>query len=223
MAVSKRLRFEIFRRDNHTCRYCGATAPDVPLRVDHVVPQALGGNDEPSNLVTACQDCNSGKTSTAPDQSLVDDVASDAIRWSKAMAQVADIRERESQEENKLRLWFNGIWCSWKDWRGEPLEVASDYEKTIKTFLNSGLTYTEIEDLIHVSMNAKHVSNKQKWKYFCGCCWRRIRENQEMASQILLEQEDPLPVIDREPTNPMQMNDILAKLFNRSSAQGGND
>ncbi|AWN05089.1 HNH endonuclease [Gordonia phage Easley] len=38
MAVSKRLRYEILRRDNHTCRYCGATAPDVPLTVDHVVP-----------------------------------------------------------------------------------------------------------------------------------------------------------------------------------------
>lgn len=36
MAVSKRLRYEILRRGNHTCRYCGASAPDVPLRVDHV-------------------------------------------------------------------------------------------------------------------------------------------------------------------------------------------
>ena len=30
MAVSKRLRYEILRRDNHTCRYCGASAPDAP-------------------------------------------------------------------------------------------------------------------------------------------------------------------------------------------------
>lgn len=64
MAVSKRLRYEILRRDNHTCRYCGASAPDVPLRVDHVTPVALGGTDEPSNLVTSCEPCNSGKTST---------------------------------------------------------------------------------------------------------------------------------------------------------------
>jgi hypothetical protein len=64
MAVSKRLRFEIFRRDSHTCRYCGATAPGTPLRVDHIVPVALGGTDHPSNLVTACEPCNSGKTST---------------------------------------------------------------------------------------------------------------------------------------------------------------
>ena len=31
MAVSKRLRFEILRRDNHACRYCGQMAPDVKL------------------------------------------------------------------------------------------------------------------------------------------------------------------------------------------------
>lgn len=64
MAVSKRLRYEILRRDSHTCRYCGATAPGVPLRVDHIVPVALGGTDHPSNLVTSCEPCNSGKTST---------------------------------------------------------------------------------------------------------------------------------------------------------------
>lgn len=68
MAVSKRLRFEIFRRDSHTCRYCGATAPGTPLRVDHIVPVALGGTDHPSNLVTSCEPCNSGKTSTLDGQ-----------------------------------------------------------------------------------------------------------------------------------------------------------
>lgn len=64
--VTKRLRYEVLRRDGFTCRYCGAKAPDVPLRVDHVIPVVLGGPDHPSNLVAACQDCNSGKTSTIP-------------------------------------------------------------------------------------------------------------------------------------------------------------
>jgi 5-methylcytosine-specific restriction endonuclease McrA len=55
MAVSKRLRYEILRRDNYACRYCGATAPDVKLNVDHVIPQSLGGSDKPDNLVTSCR------------------------------------------------------------------------------------------------------------------------------------------------------------------------
>lgn len=59
MSVSKRLRFEILRRDNHACRYCGATAAEGPLTIDHVLAVALGGTDEASNLVTACSwpDC----------------------------------------------------------------------------------------------------------------------------------------------------------------------
>ncbi|MET7395598.1 HNH endonuclease [Dactylosporangium sp. NPDC005572] len=63
MSVPKRLRFEVFRRDGFRCRYCGATPDEAQLRPDHVVPEALGGKTEPTNLVTACEDCNAGKAS----------------------------------------------------------------------------------------------------------------------------------------------------------------
>lgn len=66
MPVTKRVRFEVLRRDNHTCHYCGARAPEVAI--DHVVPVALGGSDNPENLVAACAPCNSGKSSATPDQ-----------------------------------------------------------------------------------------------------------------------------------------------------------
>lgn len=62
MAVSKRLRFEILRRDGFKCRYCHAA--EVLLAVDHIKPIALGGSDHPSNLVASCDDCNTGKSST---------------------------------------------------------------------------------------------------------------------------------------------------------------
>lgn len=58
-----KLRFDVLARDNYTCRYCGRKAPDVVLVIDHVVPFSAGGTDEPSNLVTACEECNSGKSS----------------------------------------------------------------------------------------------------------------------------------------------------------------
>ena len=54
MSITKRLRYEVLRRDDHKCRYCGADATDSKPTVDHVVPVALGGSDEPDNLVTAC-------------------------------------------------------------------------------------------------------------------------------------------------------------------------
>jgi hypothetical protein len=61
VSLSKTARFRILARDNFTCRYCGRFAPNVELEVDHIVPQALGGDDDPDNLVTACHDCNNGK------------------------------------------------------------------------------------------------------------------------------------------------------------------
>lgn len=59
--ISKKLRFEILKRSDFACTYCGAKAPDVELVIDHVDPVSRGGADEESNMVAACFDCNSGK------------------------------------------------------------------------------------------------------------------------------------------------------------------
>ncbi len=59
--ISKKLRFEVFKRDNFTCQYCGRMAPDVVLEVDHINPVSNGGGDDILNLVTSCFDCNRGK------------------------------------------------------------------------------------------------------------------------------------------------------------------
>lgn len=59
--ISQSLRFEILRRDKFTCRYCGRSAPEVKLHVDHIIPRVHGGTSEAGNLVSACVECNSGK------------------------------------------------------------------------------------------------------------------------------------------------------------------
>ncbi len=111
MPVSRRLRYEVLRRDNHACRYCGASAPDVPLTVDHVIPIALGGTDDPSNLVTACQPCNAGKSASSPDAPIVDDVAADALRWSKAMTRAAEITRADLKARmERCAVFLNQIW-----------------------------------------------------------------------------------------------------------------
>lgn len=59
------LRFSIMARDGFRCRYCGRSPQQdgVKLVVDHIIPKDKGGTDDPSNLITACQDCNIGKGS----------------------------------------------------------------------------------------------------------------------------------------------------------------
>lgn len=60
--IGRRLRFSILERDGFACRYCGARAPRAELQVDHILPRAKGGTNHPDNLVTACRDCNAGKS-----------------------------------------------------------------------------------------------------------------------------------------------------------------
>ena len=51
----------LFRRDRHTCAYCGGIFQRNQLSRDHVVPRKLKGKDVWTNCVTACKDCNQKK------------------------------------------------------------------------------------------------------------------------------------------------------------------
>ena len=53
-------RENVFKRDNHTCVYCGETHRRV-LTIDHVIPKSKGGPDSWENWVTACRNCNHEK------------------------------------------------------------------------------------------------------------------------------------------------------------------
>jgi 5-methylcytosine-specific restriction endonuclease McrA len=55
----KLTKHEIFRRDNHTCQYCGNRGRGLTL--DHIIPRYLGGQHNWENLVTACPECNRKK------------------------------------------------------------------------------------------------------------------------------------------------------------------
>ena len=77
MSISKRLRFEIFRRDGYACVYCGRRTPSITLEVDHRLPRCMGGSDDPSNLVSACWDCNRGKGPLLPDDEYAEERLSD--------------------------------------------------------------------------------------------------------------------------------------------------
>lgn len=122
MAVSKRLRYEVLRRDNHACRYCGAAAPAVKLNVDHVIPQSLGGSDKPDNLVTSCADCNGGKTSSMPNAMPVADVEQETFRRAAELKQADEERHRLIS----LHLYMVWIWAHEKTGR-TPTEKEQQY------------------------------------------------------------------------------------------------
>lgn len=99
MSIGKKLRFEVFKRDKFTCQYCGKTAPDVILHVDHIQPQSKGGTDDMVNLITSCQDCNLGKGA----RELSDDTA-----VVKQRNQLELLQERREQIE-MIMEWQRGL------------------------------------------------------------------------------------------------------------------
>lgn len=62
--ISKKIRFEVFKRDSFKCQYCGAEPPNVILHVDHIHPVSKDGDNDLLNLITSCQPCNLGKGAT---------------------------------------------------------------------------------------------------------------------------------------------------------------
>jgi hypothetical protein len=97
--ISKRVRFEVFKRDSFKCQYCGAASPDALLHVDHLHPIAEGGESDITNLITACVACNLGKS---------DKLLSDTSAASKRKAQMDQLQERRDQLE-MMSEWQRGL------------------------------------------------------------------------------------------------------------------
>lgn len=61
----QRLRKQILRRDGHLCQCEDCQKRPVPLvahEVDHIIPKAEGGTDDPDNLRAIAKSCHRRKT-----------------------------------------------------------------------------------------------------------------------------------------------------------------
>lgn len=183
MAVSKRLRYEVLRRDEFTCRYCGRAAPDVLLAVDHVIPRSLGGTDEPGNLVAACVDCNSGKAASNPDAPLVAEVDEKATQWAQAMRVAIERRGAELEKDRERTAAFEAEWTAWAS-KGGEIPRDANWRNSVLRFLAAGLTDDFLIQAIHTAVGNSRVPPSETWRYFCGICWREINRIQTLAREI---------------------------------------
>lgn len=192
MAVSKRTRYEVLRRDNHACRYCGQMAPDVKLTVDHVMPTALGGSDAPDNLVAACRDCNAGKSSTSPDAHLVADVAAKALEWGRAIDRYHAVRMADRRKRDAYVRRFEKAWNEWGYGRGEDrkrIPKPADWKPTMWQFYGLGLPIAEVEDAVTIACSNRMVDLDNIYRYMCGVLWNKVREMQDGAQALLAAEE----------------------------------
>lgn len=173
-AISKRLRFEVLKRDNFTCQYCSAKPPRVPLEIDHIVPVSKGGRNDIDNLITACFDCNRGKSNIELDNApslLVDKIervklAQDQYRQYKRMLKR---QEKEMNEDiDKICLIFETHYPKWC--------IEDRFRLSIKKFIEK-LGIYEVEDSMERACLKDDLWADDTLKYFCGVCWGKIREN----------------------------------------------
>ena len=73
--ISKETRAYVLERNGYTCQMCGAGAGDedpfnparkLRLTIAHIIDKSKGGEDDPSNLVAQCTNCNEGLQNAGP-------------------------------------------------------------------------------------------------------------------------------------------------------------
>lgn len=114
--LSKKTRFEVFKRDSFTCQYCGRKAPDVVLEVDHIKPVSKGGDNNIINLITSCSSCNNGKSNIPLD--VQDELA-------KNQKQLEELQERRTQMEMMVE-WKERLYSLTEEGATMILDVFAD-------------------------------------------------------------------------------------------------
>lgn len=181
MSISKKTRFDIFKRDGFACAYCGRTPPAVVLEIDHIQPKSKGGREDLNNYITACFDCNRGKRNV-PLSNIPPKVSEN----------ISILLEREEQlrEYNKILLKIE------RRTQKDVSEISSLYQSQYEgwefseKFKNVDLRYflrllpkQEIIEALHIAMNKIPGNHTTVIRYFCGVCWRKIKRKQGVIDE----------------------------------------
>ena len=168
MSLSLKTRFEIFKRDSFTCRYCGKKSPETILEVDHVEPISNGGGNDEMNLVTSCFDCNRGKGARNLSEIITgEDPHDKAIELAE--------RERQIQEYNKIKIDIAKRIDSEINWIMENLYIPQQFwVRSIKSMLKE-YSATDVYDALEISLTKFNSGDSDAPKYAFGILrnWRQ--------------------------------------------------
>jgi hypothetical protein len=134
VALGKKVRFDIFKRDGFTCQYCGGQPPDCVLVVDHIRPVAEGGDNDPMNLVTSCAACNAGKGMTVLQRPQRPDTD---LAWLETQQEVAELRRYQAAQEERERLIDEIIPSLQQMWRKRTVRDWAPRDDQIRPMLDT--------------------------------------------------------------------------------------
>ena len=214
--ISKRLRFEIFKRDHFTCVYCGRTPREVALQIDHLEPVSGGGTNDPTNLFTACVDCNLGKSDRRLENALPQVRPEDVDEMAERVEQMRAYQHWRNERDRLLHLELEAIneaWIDEFDGRIGNDESGSYYscdvqlpsDKTLLGYLEE-LPTAEILDAVRAASWRYHNRDREpleRWavrRYFYAICKRKIQMRREEREQIRVTWPEliaQIPELDR--------------------------
>jgi hypothetical protein len=181
-SISKKLRFEVFKRDEFKCQYCGSYSPNVILNVDHIDPVANGGTNELINLITSCFDCNQGKKAR---------LLSDDTAVQKQRKQLELIQKRREQLELMLN-WKKSLEQLTKKFSIEDILEGIDTatKKYIQFDEDGKVTQASVEEAFNKVGGICAIKNmpeiKQKLAYVKGICRNRFSYWDNQKGSIIL-------------------------------------
>ena len=177
MSISKKLRFDIFKRDGFLCGYCGRTPPSVVLEIDHIKPKVSGGLDDINNLLTACFDCNRGKKavplSSIP-KSIIENLNVLREREAQSAAYnrfIRKIKDKENVWITKLNEIYTRTFPGW--------ELSPSFKNgSLRNTFFKKLPFPEIEEAMEIACDRKRRDQKNCIRYFCGIVWKKINKDE---------------------------------------------
>lgn len=170
IAVGKRQRFEIFKRDGFTCQYCGRKPPEIVLEVDHVVAVSAGGSNDDHNLLTSCFDCNRGKADR-PLSSIPASLDEKRQLIEERREQVKAYEEILQQERDDQEAKIDAVFAVFDYYFTGDL--PRDFSRaSVRNFLKH-LPLTAVQEAMEIA--CERMRRGRVFRYFCGVCWRKIR------------------------------------------------
>lgn len=175
MPVSKKDRFEIFKRDEFRCVYCGRQPPSVTLELEHIQPKSKGGLDELDNYCTSCYECNRGKGARLLDSAPPGAIERLAFLQEKledlaALKQQSAISTEIRRETMAIRQELTELWCN-------AFKVDA-VQKQIITMMFNRLRWIDIEtmrELIEACAEKMEGENETSCcKYMAGILRRHL-------------------------------------------------
>lgn len=169
--ISTKTRFEIFKRDNFTCQYCGKGTPSVVLEVDHIIPVCKGGENHKDNLITACFDCNRGKAGNELTQ-IPDTLEEKTVRMLEKEMQYKAFKKLQDKVEKRIRANIEKINELYSNYFPE-YELKDQFKfGSLRNFIEK-LGVLEVELALHKAVS-KVPHDSRCIKYLCGICWNKI-------------------------------------------------